>query len=98
MVADKVSDRRWAEILVVVDENNAGVACLRHLACKVKPAKASDIARTMVNHYRNPRRCCCGIYQAALTAVVPDEHLYSDFLGGELLQRVLQPLEPVPNR
>ena len=47
----------------------------------------------MVNHDRNPRRCCCCIYQAALTAVVPDEHLYSDFLGGESLERRLAVVE-----
>jgi hypothetical protein len=55
MTADELSDCCWAEILLIVGENDGVMLSLRYSVCKVEPAEALDIPGALMNGYRKQR-------------------------------------------
>jgi hypothetical protein len=81
---EKVGHRSRPEVLVVVDEDNAGMTLLGGLAGKIEPAESADVSTAVMDGYREARRPDRSIDSAAIRAVVPDQRLHGDILHGKL--------------
>src|ERR1700728_1128322 len=96
VVGQKSGDRVRTEFLIVVYKYDALMpgACGR--SSQIEPAEAADVARAVVNAYRDRCRSRGRFDLSARGAIVPDQSLYGHILSRKKRESARESVKPVP--